>query len=1022
MSAPARSGAPLRWETLAPPGRAPIEQARARNNSWYLSVPRGDRFDVRYASQSANALIGSGLSSEAAKAAAEAHADRYDTRADETGDVVVSHPGGVVDIHQLRSWIFELYEPLEDERQYIVFDRERGNLLIDAPVFGERPLRLIRGVGGAAILLVTNAARGADAARYRDALGLQIAAAEADAGAVPGGVDVVVKDGDLLRADARVHRVSANGEGATVALVRRAGGVLFCGDLDLGSDAARDLTKLAFSAVLSSRRAPIWGAGRDTVLQLQRELPAPKKRFGIFLQAPWDRAYRGRLQDQMTPNPLVPQDETAPREAGMGPSTFIAADTVRDKIERAKRPAPATERTAAVATAAPAAAKPGRPRSFAEDWQAPATAAPPTTRANPQRDIQPHLQPGSNGTGSFRPVPLGAAFQALPIETIAGLPAVDQQWGGIDLAPDGSEVAFAWNRSDSYEIYSAPLAGDRIFQLTEAGARSVWPRWSPDGRTVAFLRDTGGSEHLGIWTVDRDGEHEHELIAAAGVTHRDLAWSPDGRTIACVANHGGGFGIHLVDVATGKGRGLTDGSTDARPRFSPDGRWIVFEAHRSDRRTDLDLHLVSFAGGTPVRIDTRGGLPGDSFDARFSPDGRQLAFTTNARGRREIAIADLDGTAVRAVAYLTENPFEESVPVWRPDQRGVVYLHDQDAAVAVHRAFTVSHAATPVSDLPGRYAWPQVGPDSETVVATFSTSRRPTDVWVRDPLSVDVRPLTDSLDSAGGRLDPRVLVEPTHVRYPSADGREIPALLYVPHAEVARGDPPAAILYIHGGPTGQHYRGWDATPQVFANRGFVVLAPNIRGSTGYGRDHQEANRSDWGGADLADVVAGTAWLVGEGIADGAHLGICGGSYGGYLTLLALGRHPELFAAGASVVGVVSLETLYRTTRGDLREYLDREIGPLAGNEAWYRERSPITYADRITAPLLVLQGANDPRVPRAEAQQVVAVLARSGTPYAYHEYPDEGHGFTRTPNRIDELRRVTEWFERYLTPLILRHL
>ncbi|HUQ16667.1 MAG TPA: hypothetical protein VM070_02660, partial [Candidatus Saccharimonadales bacterium] len=572
-----------------------------------------------------------------------------------------------MDIHQLRSWIFELYEPLEDQRQYIVFDRERGNLLIDAPVFGERPLRLIRGVGGAAVLLITTAARGADAARYREALGLQIAAHAADAGAVPGGADVIVNDGDLLRADARVHRVGANGDAATVVLVRKAGGVLFCGDLDLGSDPARDLTTLAFSAVLSSSRAPIWGAGRDAVRLLQRELPVPKKRFGIFLQAPWDRAYRGRLQDQMTANPLVPQEETSPREAGMGPSTLIAADLVRDKIERAKRPVPATPRAAAAPTAAaaPASAKAGRPRNFAEDWQAPATASPPTTRANAPRDIQPPATVSGARSGVFGPIPFGAAVPRIAAESIAGLPHVDDRWGGIDLSADGSEVAFAWDRSGAFEIYSVPLSGDRIFQLTEAGVRSVWPRWSPDGRTIAFLRDTEGNEQLAIWIVDRDGEHERELVGAGGDTHRDLAWSGDGRTIVCVRGRGPARAIDLIDAASGSRRQLTDRSGVANPRTSPDGQWIVFEADGSERGTDTDLYLVPSGGGAPTVLDTRGGLAGSSQDARFSPDGRQLAFTTNVRGRREIAVATLDGSAVRALDFLTENPFEEWGASWR---------------------------------------------------------------------------------------------------------------------------------------------------------------------------------------------------------------------------------------------------------------------------------------------------------------------------------------------------------------------
>ena len=297
----------------------------------------------------------------------------------------------------------------------------------------------------------------------------------------------------------------------------------------------------------------------------------------------------------------------------------------------------------------------------------------------------------------------------------------------------------------------------------------------------------------------------------------------------------------------------------------------------------------------PVRLETRDGRSGDSQFGEWSPDGRTIAFTSSARGRREIALADLDGTAAVRLRYLTENPFDEQRPVWRPDARGVLYLQDRDAARAVHRVFAASRAATPVADLPGMYEWPRVGPDSETVVMAFTSGRRPTDVWVREADQVTLRPLTDSL---GSKIDPRVLVEPAHVRYPGADGREVPALLYVPYAEAVRGDVPGAVLYIHGGPTGQHFRWWDPTPQLLANRGLVVLAPNVRGSTGYGREWQELNRRDWGGGDLADVMAGIDWLARESIADPARIGITGGSYGGYMTLYALARHPDRFVAGA----------------------------------------------------------------------------------------------------------------------------
>src|SRR5258708_3952059 len=376
-----------------------------------------------------------------------------------------------MDIHQLRSWIFELYEPLEDERQYIVFDRARGNLLIDAPAFSDRALRLIRGAGESSVLLITNAARAGDAARYRDALGVQIAAHADDASFVPGGADLVLKGDDLLRPDAQVIRVGEDGDAATVVLGRKAGGGGVCGDLGLGGVAARGPAKCQCAAGLSARRPPMWNAGRDTLLFLQRELPQPRKRFGILLQAPWDRAYKGRLEDQMKPNPvIVPQEETAAREAAMGPATLVAAQQVRARTEAAPR-APRTAAAPAAPTAAPAAKASARPRSLAEDWGARGTVSPPTTVANAPA----HLIPAP---ARFRPVPLGDGFERLDVEAIAGLPSVGSEWGGIDLSPDGSEVAFAWDRTGSSEIYTVPIAGDRIIQLTEAGARSVSPRRS----------------------------------------------------------------------------------------------------------------------------------------------------------------------------------------------------------------------------------------------------------------------------------------------------------------------------------------------------------------------------------------------------------------------------------------------------------------------------------------------------------------------------------------------------------------
>jgi len=926
-----------------------------------------------------------------------------------------------MDIQQLRSWIFELYTPLDDERQYIVFDAARGNLLIDIPPYSERALRLIQGAGRASLLLATNATRAAEAHRYREALGVQIAVHEDDAGAVQGGADLVLKPDEGVRPDTRVVRVKGKGQGATVVLVAKSGGVLFTGDLELASEGAKQLIGLAFSAVLSSKRAPIWNAGRDVLLQLQRELPKPRKQFGILLPPPWDRAYKGRLEDKMYHHDvIVPKEDTAAREAAMGPATLVVASVTRETIERAKRPLPAG--SAVVGDGAgptpPPSAPPApptspreqrqRPKPFAEDWRATSTERPPTTIANPATDIVP-------AAAGFKPRSLGERFRRASIEDLVGSPYVDYVWGGIDLAPDGTEVAFAWNRSGTFEIYSAPIERERLYQLTDAKERSVSPRWSPDAKQIAFLRDRGGNERFDIWLVDRDGETERNLTNEPDATHRDIAWSPDGSRIAYVANAAGmekAFAVHVIDLATGTKRALTDGRfDDERPRWSPDGKRLLFTSRRDAVRTNSDLYVISADGGTPTKLETRD-ADGESLEGEWSADGMRIAFTTNTRRRYEIAVATLVGDTVTRVEPLTTSMFDEKTPAWRPDGRAVLYEHSEDAEVSIRRVFVVSHADHAVADRPGVHTSIRVGSDGDLVAYLFTGAREPWDVYVTRERMTEPRRLTRSLPAT---IDPETLVEPIHVRYPGAMGREIPALLYIPYAEALRGDgPPPAIVHVHGGPTSQHFRWWDRASQWFANNGYVVLAPNVRGSTGYGREFQEANRQDWGGQDLEDVVKGLDWLAKQRIADPNRVGSYGGSYGGYLTLMALAKYPDRWAAGVSVVGVVSWKTMYDTTRGDLREYLVREFGDPTKDAERYRDRSPLTHVSKIEAPLLVLQGENDPRVPLSEAEQVVAALRSAGKMHEYYVYKGEGHGFRSRENMIDSVRRAGEWFDRYL--------
>lgn len=302
-----------------------------------------------------------------------------------------------------------------------------------------------------------------------------------------------------------------------------------------------------------------------------------------------------------------------------------------------------------------------RPQPFADDWGRPGTPRPPTTISNPL-----HL------TGERGRPPTA--------DDVAAAPGVDR-WGGIDLSPDGSEVAFAWDRSGSLEIYAAPIVGDRIIQLTSAGTRSVAPRWSPDGRAIAFLRGASDGRSATLWIVDRDGEREREI-------------GPDDP-------------LH----------GVVAVSAEGVPEWSAD---------------------------TASPVLTAAGIEHATGSAKWSPDRTTIAFCARPRERTKIGFANVrDGSIERVEILGRGTPFEDSGPVWRPDGRGVVYRRREHGNVTLHRVFTVSHADDAVIDVPGWLFSPQVAPDSETVVAILADARS-ADVVMRPKGAIEIVRLTRS--------------------------------------------------------------------------------------------------------------------------------------------------------------------------------------------------------------------------------------------------------------------------------------
>jgi dipeptidyl aminopeptidase/acylaminoacyl peptidase len=284
----------------------------------------------------------------------------------------------------------------------------------------------------------------------------------------------------------------------------------------------------------------------------------------------------------------------------------------------------------------------------------------------------------------------------------------------------------------------------------------------------------------------------------------------------------------------------------------------------------------------------------------------------------------------------------------------------------------------------------------------------PGDVWTYDVASGQSQQITHSLVAG---LRPQDMVEPYLVHYPSRDGKwTISALAYVPNNIQRNGKFPA-IVYIHGGPAAQTTNSFNRFIQYIVNQGYVVIAPNYRGSTGYGKDFTDANRGDAGGGELHDVLDAADWIKKSGFVDPKKLIVMGGSYGGYLSMMAVTKAPETWAAGVPIVPFVNWFTEIEHEDPILREYDLATMGDPVQNKALYEDRSPINFVSQIKAPLLLLAGGHDPRCPKSEAQQVADAVKKQGGSVQLKIYENEGHGFARVENQIDAYQRVSDFLK-----------
>jgi dipeptidyl aminopeptidase/acylaminoacyl peptidase len=594
-----------------------------------------------------------------------------------------------------------------------------------------------------------------------------------------------------------------------------------------------------------------------------------------------------------------------------------------------------------------------------------------------------------------------------------------RQIGGATWSPDGKSIAFISNMSGRNNLWIVPSEGGFPIQLTVSDQRQSSPAWSPDGKWIAYQSDYDGDEQWDIFLASPKTGKVVNLTQTREIAELNPTWSPDGRYLAYEVKPktSAAFEIDVYDMVLRELKHITTGTPqdkgNTNPIWSKDGKYIVYTQEQA-KGTDSNIFIAEVATGNSTLLTPHEGeqlyLAND-----ISPDGKQVLFTSNAaNGYENVGLID---AATKKITWLTKDKWEIRGGEFSTNGKHITFsanvdgnedIYLRDLATGKSTALAIPKGANePVG---GHSAF---SPDGSKLLYNHNGPTAPGDLWTYHLATAKSLQITHSL-VAGIRSED--MVEPFLVHYPSRDGKwTISAFLYVPF-NMARNGQNAAIVYIHGGPTAQSMNSFNRFVQYAVNQGYMVLAPNYRGSTGYGKEFQQANLFDMGGGDLQDVLSGVDWIKQTGHLDPKKIAVMGGSYGGYLSMMAVTKSPETWAAGVPIVPFVNWFTEIENEDPVLQQSDLATMGDPVKNKALYEERSPINFIDQIKAPLLLLAGGHDPRCPKEETQQVVDTIKKRGGTVDYKIYENEGHSFARVENQVDAYKRIADFLLAHVVP------
>lgn len=580
-----------------------------------------------------------------------------------------------------------------------------------------------------------------------------------------------------------------------------------------------------------------------------------------------------------------------------------------------------------------------------------------------------------------------ASYKNVRRLTTCGVAVPEQGDAGPSWSPIGDAIVTLSPSSNGIDVVEVSVRTGEVLRLTDGYLVCSSPRYSPNGQYIAFivskkaeLRTLGDPPP--VWDVSYN---DHDPAHLSGLLGNKALWimSREGSTIKRFAIPG----FSVLEFV-----------------WHPDSGQLIASSYDAQRAQGHLAKISLESGvGTPHFITTQGDYQDRS--SAISCDGR-VAFLSNRTGVFEVWI--VEGNEERQITF---DGCDKAEVAWHHTGTSVIYTIFTEGQLLIESLPINTNNSVDATRITtaGIAAHLNVSAVENRLLFLYEAANHTPDLCVTSPELSHTERLTHS--GVVG-YEESLSCHYTPHRYASHNNLEIEGFLALPSNR--QNTPPPVVIYPHGGPTSVFLRGWHPFLNWLALNGFAIFAPNFRGSTGYGKAFEQANDYDWGGGDLQDVVLAVDYLGKKGLVNSNRAAIFGGSYGGYLTLLALAKYPSIFRCGIDLYGVSNRYSSWLTTDRLGRFNMEKEMGHMATRREAYHEASPIHLVNSITAPLLILHGEDDPRVPVSQSDELTDALKKVGKFHLYHKYPGEGHGFRRPEHQIDVYQHITAFLTNFL--------